>query len=87
MSTLKAFLKRFRPAVIPSSTGRITSESHKRSIINPHSSRLHSKPGRKWPVDSNEEQLTGAVYLELGEDGKSDQSYAMTAVEAQPRNS
>lgn len=89
LSTLKAFIKRYIPAILPSShPPGITSQSHKRSMINPHSaSRHHSKPSRKWPTDSNEEELTGAVYLELGEHSKSDQSYAITEVEAKPRSS
>ncbi|MCJ1268724.1 hypothetical protein MMC22_008612 [Lobaria immixta] len=91
VSTLKAFMKRFAPAVLrlvsSHPVGGATSQSQKRSI-NAHSSSRHlSKPGRSRPIDSGEEELTHAAYLELGEDGKSDQSYGMTAVEVQPRSS
>ena len=48
---------------------------------NPTTSGLHpNKAARKWPDGSRDEELIGFNYLELGEDGKSDQSYVMQAI-------
>lgn len=35
----------------------------------------------KWASESRDEQLTHAAYVELGEDGRSDQNYAMKGIE------
>lgn len=86
LPTLKAFLKRFFPGVLklPSSNNRPTAFSagsrlNKRSATN-HASLLSAgKSDRKWALMSRDEEA-------LGEDGKSDQSYAMTTVEVLPRS-
>lgn len=59
------------------------SRSNLRSKPNASSAHHHNKLDRKWATGtgSGDEELTRAAYVELGEDGKSDQSYAMTGIE------
>lgn len=53
--------------------------SKDRSTAHPAATTQHTtKIGRKWPDGSRDEGLIGSTYLELGEDGKSDQSYVMS---------
>lgn len=89
LPTLKPFLRRHAPFILrlqsSSRSAAQPSQTNKRSGLQHSSSRHLSKAGRKWPTESGAGQLTSSAYLELGEDGKSDQSYAMTAVEVQPR--
>ena len=50
-----------------------------RTSAHPAASSQHlNKAGRKWPGGSRDEELIGSTYLELGEDGKSDQGYVMS---------
>lgn len=58
-----------------------SSRSQTRSSAHPAVSSQHAtKVGRKWPDGSRDEDLIGSTYLELGEDGKSDQSYVMSTI-------
>ncbi|MCJ1467552.1 hypothetical protein MMC07_006177 [Pseudocyphellaria aurata] len=71
LPTLKAFLKTYAPRML-----QLTSSNHATGLQSNNRSthgRSHlDKSARKWPIETNEERLTGAVYLELNEDRKSD---------------
>lgn len=77
---LKPFLRQYAPSVLrlrTFSSGR----SKDRSTAHPAASSLHpTKTARKWPGGSRDEELIGSTYLELGEDGKSDQSYTLSTL-------
>lgn len=61
--------------------GTFTSRSKERGSTHPTAVSQHpSKTGRKWPGGSRDEELIGSNYLEIGEDGKSDQSYVMSTM-------
>lgn len=91
LPTIKPFLRRFAPSIFKLSSfshAEPYSQSGKRttgmpSIIQPS----HKKVDRTRPTDSCDEELAGAAYHELDEDGKSNQSYAMTTVRVQPQRS
>ena len=85
LPSLKAFMKRHMPSVMRYASSKKTSgryrSSNKRSKAN-HSSVHHPiKMDKKWATESGDQQLTRAAYVELGEDGKSDQNYAMNGIE------
>lgn len=83
LPTLQAFSKRFFPSLLKlgSWSHPSFSRSTKRSKATHSSSHHPIKSDRKWATESRDEQLTNAAYLELGADGKNDQSYGMTAIE------
>lgn len=84
LPTLKAFVKRFFQNVFRQFDLQPEGFSHKsQRSLNPPASGLHpSKTNRNRASESGDERmLTKGPYLKLGEDGKSDQSYAMTEVE------
>ena len=65
-------------------TSRVSNSSSKnqRSLVSPASGMHTSLGDRKRATEShNEGPLTEGPYFELGDDGKSDQSFAMTTVE------
>lgn len=82
LPNLKAFIKA-HPSHAPDLvyTGLQDYQSNKRSA-HAHSYLVKSKG--KGPTKSNEKQLTGAIYLGMGEDEKSHQRYTMMAVETEP---
>ncbi|MCJ1424962.1 hypothetical protein MMC29_002850 [Sticta canariensis] len=76
---LKPFLRQYAPSVLRLNT--FSNKSKDRSSAHPvASTQFPNKTGRKWPDGSRDEELIGANYLELGEDGKSDQSYVMSSM-------
>lgn len=83
LPTLQAFTKRFMPSLLRLSSWsqQSFSRSTKRSKATHSSSHHPIKSDRKWATESRDERLTNAAYLELGADGKSDQSYGMSAIE------
>lgn len=79
LPTLKPFLRQYYPSLLRLNT--FSGRSKERSTCHPAASSQHpSKTGRKWPGGSRDEELIGSNYLELGEDGKSDQSYVMSSM-------
>lgn len=83
LPTLQAFMRRFFPSLLQLGTWSKPSfnRSTKRSKAAHSSSHHLIKSDRKWATESRDEQLTNAAYLELGADGKSDQSYGMMTIE------
>ncbi|MCJ1422915.1 hypothetical protein MMC29_000795 [Sticta canariensis] len=83
---LKPFIRQYAPSLLRLHTH--TARSKERSSAHPAASSQHPiKAGRKWPgAGSRDEELIGANYLELGEDGKSDQSYVMSTTTFKPGN-
>lgn len=80
LPTLRAFMKRFAPRIFTKVSSNKPSSYGPRAIkrtTNPPSL-TQGKSERRWENGSHEESLVGGTYIELGEDGKSDQSYAMT---------
>lgn len=77
---MKRHMPRFMNYV-SSKSSRWYKLANKRSKAS-HSSGHHPvKMDKKWASESSDEQLTRAAYVKLGEDGKSDQSYAMNGIE------
>lgn len=91
LPVLKAFTRRFFPSILNLRTSSRddagNGSSSKRSKSMQISAHHHhsSKVGRKHNGDSHEEDLVRHAghpgYLELGEDGKSDQNIPMNAIE------
>lgn len=78
LPVLKPFMRQYMPNALRLNS--FAANTNQRSN-KPAPSSLHpSKAGRKWPNGSLGEELIGSNYLELGEDGKSDQSYVMAAM-------
>ncbi|MCJ1425996.1 hypothetical protein MMC29_003898 [Sticta canariensis] len=78
LPTLKPFIRRYLPTRF-----RLTnfaSESNNHSAPAASLTAHPNKSGRKWASGYRNEELLAASYLELGEDGKSDQSYTMTVL-------
>lgn len=90
LPVLKAFTRRFCPSLLrvwyPSSnqhsTGGAGSQSGKRVIsLQPLSHHRGPRAVRRRDSDSHEIELVNhAAYVEIGEDGKSDQNVAVNAV-------
>ena len=90
LPVLKAFTRRFCPSLLrvwysssgPHSTGGANSQSGKRVIsIQPLSHHRGTRSVRRRDSDSHEIELVNhAAYVEIGEDGKSDQNVAMHPV-------
>lgn len=88
LPVLKAFTRRFFPSLLKlwssAGAGYGGSQSAKRSKSHQLSSHHAVRGGRKRNADSHEDDLvSNAAYLELGEDGKSDrdQHIAMSPIE------
>lgn len=67
---------------MPSLSARNKQRSSHPAAFSPHP----IKAGWKWRGESREEELIGSNYLQLGENGKSDQIYAMSAMAIEERS-
>lgn len=88
LPTIKPFLRRFAPSLLRLSSisrGPYSQSNRRSNRIPTISHPTHNKADRIRPTDSCDEELAGAGYHELDEDGKSSQSYAMTTVKDQPQ--
>lgn len=90
LPVLKTFIRRFCPSLLgiwyssgsqPSNIGA-NSQPGKRAIsLQPLSHHRAMRAGRKRDSDSHEIELVNhAAYVEIAEDGKSDQTVAMSAI-------